>query len=102
MAWLGLDMLGNGLDYGPGRRSPDEETNLANLAALVEAGLGGRLLLSSDVGQKNMLARNGGQGYGHVLARILPELRRRGVPRGFTETVAVANPRAWFVEAAGA
>ncbi len=99
-AWLGLDMLGNGLDYGQGRKSPDEERNLANLAEMVSAGLGGRLLLSSDVGQKNMLARNGGQGYAHVLSRILPELRNRDVSPDFTDTVAVSNPSAWFLEAA--
>jgi phosphotriesterase-related protein len=101
-AWLGLDMLGNGLDYGQGRKSPDTETNLANLAALIKAGLGGQLLLSSDVGQKNMLARNGGQGYAYTLKVVLPSLAARGIDRDFTETAARENPRRWFIEAAGA
>ena len=100
-AWLGLDMLGNSLDYGAGRKSPDEETNLANIMALVEVGLGDRMLLSSDVGQKNMLACNGGQGYAYALRRFLPELRKRGVDGVFTDNVARVNPARWFVEAAG-
>jgi phosphotriesterase-related protein len=100
-AWLGLDMLGNELDYGGGRKSPGLETNLANLTALIEAGLGGRLLFSSDVGQKNMLARNGGQGYAYSLAIVLPALAARGVDHDFTTRAARENPNRWFVEAAG-
>lgn len=100
-AWLGLDMLGNALDYGGGRKSPDKETNLTNVTALVEAGLGDKLLLSSDVGQKNMLTRNGGQGYAYALRQILPQLAERGVDRAFTDNVMRINPRRWFTEAAG-
>ena len=100
-AWLGLDMMGNNLDYGEGRQSPDEETNVANLAGLIDAGLGDRVLLSSDVGQKNMLRRNGGQGYGHVIRMTLPSLVRRGVDEGRAQELAEANPRRWFAEAAG-
>jgi phosphotriesterase-related protein len=99
-AWLGLDMLGNALDYGDGRQSPDDETNLTNIMALLDAGLGDRLLLSSDVGQKNMLRRNGGQGYAHAVARILPALAQRGADPAFCAEATRVNPARWFREAA--
>ncbi len=101
-AWLGLDMMGNALDYGQGRKSPDDATNLANLRALLAAGLGPRLLLSSDVGQKNMLRANGGQGYGHVLDRILPALAATATPPQTGRDLVTLNPRRWFEDAAGA
>lgn len=100
-AWLGLDMMGNALDYGNGRKSPDDATNVTNLSALLAAGLGTRLLLSSDVGQKNMLRRNGGQGYAHVLDRILPQLGQTGVTAQSALDLVTLNPRNWFIEAAG-
>ncbi|NEX48791.1 phosphotriesterase family protein [Pseudotabrizicola algicola] len=101
-AWLGLDMMGNALDYGQGRRSPDDATNIANLSTLLSAGLGPHLLLSSDVGQKNMLRSNGGQGYGHVLDRILPALARTGLPAQTGSDLVTLNPCNWFLDAAGA
>jgi phosphotriesterase-related protein len=99
-AWLGLDMLGNALDYGEGRRSPNDETNLSNIMRLLDEGLGGRLLLSSDVGQKNMLRRNGGQGYAHAVSRILPALAQRGADAVFCAEATRSNPAQWFREAA--
>jgi phosphotriesterase-related protein len=99
-AWLGLDMLGNALDYGGGRRSPNDETNLSNIMRLLDHGLGGRLLLSSDVGQKNMLLRNGGQGYAHAVSRILPTLAQRGADSTFCAEATRLNPARWFSEAA--
>ncbi len=99
-AWLGLDMMGNNLDYGGGRKSPDEAANIANLAALVAEGLGDRLLLSSDVGQKNMLWRHGGQGYAHVLRSTLPCLIATGVDPHTAHALARCNPRNWFADAA--
>ena len=100
-AWLGLDMMGNNLNYGGGRKSPDEATNITNLFGLIEKGLGSRVLLSSDVGQKNMLHRNGGQGYGHVIGRTIPSLIDRGSGIQFARDLVMRNPRNWFVEAAG-
>lgn len=99
-AWLGLDMMGNNLDYGGGRKSPDEPTNIANLLALVAEGLGDRLLLSSDVGQKNMLWRNGGQGYAHVLRSTLPALIASGLDPREVRAMVTRNPRNWFADAA--
>ncbi|MCU0899354.1 MAG: hypothetical protein MUC82_02540 [Cypionkella sp.] len=99
-AWLGLDMLGNSLDYGNGRKSPDDSINVANIAALLAAGLGRRLLLSSDVGQKNMLKRNGGQGYAHAIEHIVPQLMATHPEFGDMRDLTIANPRAWFTEAA--
>ena len=99
-AWLGLDMLGNALDYGGGRQSPDDETNLSNIMRLLDQGLGDRLLLSSDVGQKNMLLRHGGQGYAHTVSRILPALARRGGNSAFCAEATLLNPARWFREAA--
>jgi len=63
------------------------------LAALVREGYSERLVLAQDVAMKIDLRRYGGNGYAHVLASVVPMLRRAGVPEHAIHAMLVENPR---------
>ena len=63
------------------------------LQALVERGYGGQLLVSQDVCAKIDLHRHGGNGYDHVLRRIVPALRAGGVEDDAIHALLGENPR---------
>jgi phosphotriesterase-related protein len=63
------------------------------LGELVRRGFAGQLLLSQDVCAKIDLHRHGGNGYDHVLRRIVPRLREDGVDNRAIEAMLVDNPR---------
>jgi phosphotriesterase-related protein len=53
-----------------------------------------QVLLAQDVAVKAHLSRFGGNGFGHLLTRIAPRLRRDyGVTSGDIDTMLVTNPR---------
>lgn len=60
---------------------------------LVRRGFAGQLLLSQDVCAKIDLHRHGGNGYDHVLRRIVPRLRADGLPDEAITAMLVDNPR---------
>ncbi len=96
-AWVQYDMVGAELFYADqGVQCPADEDNARHLAALVEAGFAGQLLLSSDIFLKSLLRRNGGPGYGHVLQYFLPRLRRFGIGEEVIDQLLVGNPKAVF------
>ena len=47
-----------------------------------------------------MLKRNGGQGYAHAIEHIVPQLMATHPESGDIRDLTIANPRAWFTEAA--
>jgi phosphotriesterase-related protein len=56
-------------------------------------GHGERLVLAHDVAMKIDLRRYGGNGYAHVLASVVPVLRRAGMPEQAIQLMLVENPR---------
>jgi len=96
-AWVQYDMVGAEMFYADqGVQCPSDEDNARHLAGLVETGFGDRLLISSDIFLKNLLRRNGGPGYGHVLQYFVPRLHRHGFDDDTIEQLMVRNPRAVF------
>lgn len=63
------------------------------LLELLRRGFERQLLLSQDVCAKIDLERFGGNGYGHVLKRIVPLLRGEGVGEDALDAMLVENPR---------
>jgi phosphotriesterase-related protein len=79
-AWVQYDMIGAELFYADqGAQCPSDEDTARSLAALVEDGYLGRLLLSSDIFLKSLLRTYGGPGYAHIQQYFLPRLRRHGL-----------------------
>ncbi len=96
-AWVQYDMVGAELFYADqGVQCTSDEEDAANIAALVRAGYGDRLLISSDIFLKSLLRRYGGPGYGHLLQYFVPRLERHGLGADDVEQLLVRNPRSLF------
>jgi phosphotriesterase-related protein len=73
-----------------------DETRADLVVALLDKGLGNRLLLSSDRNRVHELHAGGGSGYDHVLRSFVPMLRDRGVDEGSIHSMLIANPAEIF------
>lgn len=91
-AWLGFDRV-NSL------RHQSDEVRAERLAELIDAGHGGRVVLSTDTAMVTRLKANGGAGYMAVLTEFLPLLRQHGVSEEWINRVSVDN--AWEFLAGG-
>lgn len=79
---LEFDLFGTESSYYP----PDPTVDLPNdgmrvrhIAALVAAGHGDRITIAEDVCRRTQLVRYGGEGYAHILRRVLPLMAARGI-----------------------
>jgi phosphotriesterase-related protein len=71
---------------------PGYEKESRALRVLIDRGCLERILFSSDICYRQTLVRCGGWGYAHLLANVLPRLRRHGITEAETHAVTVANP----------
>lgn len=96
-AWIQYDMIGAELFYADqGVQCPSDEDNARHVVALLDAGYGHRILVSSDIFLKNLLRRYGGPGYAHVLQYFVPRLERMGARADVIDQLLVQNPRTLF------
>ncbi|HWI73938.1 MAG TPA: phosphotriesterase [Baekduia sp.] len=70
-----------------------DEQRLDALVALVDQGLADRIVLGQSTWMKIQLAAYGGAGYGHLLRRVVPALRARGVAEAELDRMLTGNPR---------
>jgi phosphotriesterase-related protein len=85
--------FGNEAYYRDGYKDPTDAERLDGICAALEDGLGDRCVLGCSVWTKTQLRGYGGMGYDHVLRRIVPALRSRGVPDDVLDAMLVHNPR---------
>ncbi|MCW2493936.1 MAG: phosphotriesterase-related protein [Pseudonocardiales bacterium] len=85
-AWLGFDRV-NSLRY------QSDEVRAKRLADLIDAGHGGRVVLSTDTAMVTRLSTRGGAGYMAVLTEFVPLLRQHGVSEEWIKRISVDN--AW-------
>ena len=79
---LEFDLFGTESSYYPQDPSvdlPNDGMRVGYLTALIAAGHGDHLVISEDVCRKTQLVRHGGEGYAHILRRVLPLMGARGV-----------------------
>jgi len=74
-------------------RMPIDAERVEQIAALVEEGFIGQLLLSHDHCHKHRLWKYGGPGYGHILTNIVPLLRGCGLDEQEISTILIRNPQ---------
>jgi phosphotriesterase-related protein len=91
-AWLGFDRV-NSLRY------QSDEVRAKRLADLIDAGHGGRIVLSTDTAMVTRLSSHGGAGYMAVLTEFVPLLRQHGVSEEWIRRITVDN--AWTFLAGG-
>ncbi|WP_153770199.1 phosphotriesterase [Labrenzia sp. CE80] len=100
-AFIEYDMIGMNFFYADQQvQCPSDEECARAIVRLVEAGHGGRVLLSHDVFLKMMLTHYGGNGYAFVLRHFLPRLARQGLDEKTLQCFMTDNPRAVFDSAA--
>lgn len=75
---------------------PNDARRVQLISELAAAGHLDQILLSQDVYRKTALRRWGGEGYGHIMSRVLPLMRRRGFTETDIHTLVVDNPREFF------
>lgn len=91
-----MDLFGqesSHIDYGP-VKLPRDLDRLHVLRELAEAGFADRLLVSQDIAMKHMTSSYGGQGYAHIVDRVLPRAAEVGVDDRLVEAMLVSNPAA--------
>jgi phosphotriesterase-related protein len=102
--WLCLDCFGLETSFyplNPAAVMPNDGARLVIAEAVIEAGLGDRLLFAQDICQKHRLAAFGGHGYDHLLRNVAPTLVARGHTPAAAEALVTVNP-ARFLAWAGA
>jgi phosphotriesterase-related protein len=91
---LGFDTFGSELYFSGAFHHPSDDHRMTQLAQLVEGGFADRIVLAHDVAVKAHLRSFGGNGYDHLLERIVPELQRRwGMGQEVLDLMLVGNPR---------
>ncbi|ROO89129.1 phosphotriesterase-related protein [Actinocorallia herbida] len=84
--------FGNEAYYRDGYKDATDAERLDGLGAFLADGHADRIVLGCSVWTKSQLSAFGGMGYGHLLGRIVPVLRDRGVSDGQVDAMLVANP----------
>jgi phosphotriesterase-related protein len=98
--YLQYDMIGMQVFYADQQAAcTSDEDDARNIARLVGAGFGDRVLMSQDIFMKILLRANGGPGYGHIVEFFLPRLARHGAPLQQGIAMMTDNPRRLFEEA---
>ena len=72
---------------------PSYEQESAVMRELVDRGYLDKILISSDVCFQQMLTRNGGWGYAHVVTNVMPRLKKNGFTDDEINTITVENPK---------
>jgi phosphotriesterase-related protein len=85
-AYLGFDHSGKPDD-------PRADEYARTILAVLDAGFGDRICLSSDFNDEKYLRKNGGPGIDMVLTTMVPRLKRAGVSDATLHGILVENPR---------
>lgn len=85
--------FGNEAYYRDGYGDPPDGARLDGIEELLGEGLAAQLVLGNSVWTKSQLRAYGGMGYEHLLRRIVPALRKRGVGDAELDLMLVDNPR---------
>jgi phosphotriesterase-related protein len=91
---LALDTFGSELRFSGLFHHPSDAQRMRHLVRLLEEGFADQMVLGHDVFVKAHLHAYGGNGYDHLLARVLPALQHQyGVERATLDGLMVDNPR---------
>lgn len=85
--------FGNEAYYRDGYKDATDAERLDAVQEFLDAGLTDHMVLGCSVWTKTQLRRWGGMGYDHLLRRIVPALRGRGVDEQLLDTLLVHGPR---------
>jgi phosphotriesterase-related protein len=93
---LEFDLFGTESSYYPPDPTvdlPNDGTRVNYIRRLIEAGYGHQILIAEDVCRKSQLKPYGGEGYDHILKRVVPLMRRRGITGEQIRQITQETPR---------
>ena len=92
--YLEWDLFGIETSYYPLSNidMPSDSSRLDTIKRLVDEGFGDKVVIAHDICTKHRLAKYGGHGYGYIMERIVPRMRRRGFRREDIRAILVDNP----------
>ena len=92
--YLEWDLFGNEGSYYPlaDLDMPSDAQRLDLIKGVTDAGYANKVVVAQDICTNHRLVRYGGHGYGHILANIVPRMRRRGFSDDVVEAITVGNP----------
>jgi phosphotriesterase-related protein len=82
--------------YNPAFDMPNDAGRMAQILKLIGRGHLDQVLMSHDIAYKCSLVKYGGFGYHHLLTRVVPRLRRKGVDESGIRRLLVDNPQRAF------
>ena len=94
--FVAFDLFGRECSYYPYSEfsMPNDGGRLRLIRTLVDAGFADRVLISHDIYSKVRTGRYGGEGYGHILQRVVPRMDRYGLGNDLWRQFLVTNPAA--------
>ena len=62
------------------------------IRAMIDDGIGDRVVMAHDICTKHRLVRYGGHGYGYILEHIVPRMRTRNFSESEIHSLVQGNP----------
>ncbi|MBI1776745.1 MAG: aryldialkylphosphatase [Proteobacteria bacterium] len=72
---------------------PNDAARINLLKWLIAEGFGGQITISHDICFRDKLIKHGGQGYSHILANVVPLMRKKGIRDEALNQMLVETPR---------
>ncbi len=92
--YLEWDLFGNEKSYYNSKIDmPSDAKRMDDIAWISSRGYGDKVLVAHDTASEKSFARNGGPGYFHILANVVPRMRRRDYTEEAVHDILVDNPR---------
>jgi phosphotriesterase-related protein len=94
-SYLNFDLFGHESSFyplAPESHMPADHERIEMVEHVVSAGKQGRILLAHDICSKHRLKTYGGHGFDHILTRIVPRMRARGMSEETVRLLLVDNP----------
>lgn len=94
-AFVAFDLFGNESSFYPYSEfeMPNDGGRLRLIRSVVDAGFADRVLMSHDIYSKVHTTRYGGEGYAHILRRVVPLMARYGLDDEQQHQLLVTNPK---------
>jgi len=94
-AYINFDLFGHESSFyplAPASYMPSDQQRIEQIEFLVSEGREDRILLAHDICSKHRLKTYGGHGWDHIVARVVPRMRKRGMKDEHVRMVLVDNP----------
>jgi phosphotriesterase-related protein len=94
-AYLNFDLFGHESSFyplAPASYMPADHERIEMIEDAISEGHRGQILLAHDVCSKHRLKTYGGHGFDHILTRVVPRMRARGMDEETVRLLLIDNP----------